>query len=90
MRFSVERELDLHVDEELLVSKNEPQDVEQPHEEDYGVVENTHAEPSIRNGIKRTTEADRLRLDSVENVGVPTSQLRQRQSPSGLLDTWLS
>ena len=28
MRFSLERELDLHADEELLVPKNEPQDVE--------------------------------------------------------------
>ena len=31
MRLSLERELDLHEKEELLVPKNEPQDVEQPH-----------------------------------------------------------
>ena len=31
MQLSLERELDLHADEELLVPKNEPQDVEQPH-----------------------------------------------------------
>ena len=73
MRLSLERELDLHVDEELLVPKNEPQDVEQPHAKDHGVAENTHAEPSIRNGRRRTTEADRLRLDVAEHVGVPTS-----------------
>ena len=78
MRFSLERELDFHVDEELLVPKNEPQDVEQPHVEDHGVVENTHAYPSTRNGRRRTMKADRLRLDATENVGAPTSQCRQR------------
>ena len=74
MRLSLERELDLHVEEELLVPKDEPQDVDQPHAKDHGVEENTHAEPSIRNGRRRTTEADRLRLDAAENVGAPTSQ----------------
>ena len=64
-----------------MVPKDEPQDVEQPHEEDHGVAENTHVEPSIRNGRRRTTEDDRLRLDAAENVGAPTSQRRQRQSP---------
>ena len=43
---SLERELDLHVEEELLVPKDEPQDVEKPHVEDHGVAETTHAEPS--------------------------------------------
>ena len=71
---SSEREIDLHVEEELLVPKNEPQDVEQPHAEDHGVAENTHADPSTRNGRRRTTEADRLRLYAAENVGAPTSQ----------------
>ena len=70
---SLEREMDLHAEEELLVPKDEPQYVEQPHAEDHGVVENTHADPSIRNGRKRTTEADRLRLDAAKNVGAPTS-----------------
>ena len=51
----LERELDLHAEEELLVPKNEPQDVEQPHVEDHGVEENTHAEPSTKNGRRCTT-----------------------------------
>ena len=73
MRLSLERDLDLHVEEELLVPKNEPQDVEQPHEEDHGVEETTHAEPSIKHGRRHTTKAYRLRLDAVEHVGAPTS-----------------
>jgi hypothetical protein len=81
MRLSLERELDLHAEEELLVPKDESQDVDQPHEEFHGVEEATHAKPSIRNGRKRTTEADRLRLDVAQNVGAPTSQHKQRQSP---------
>ena len=44
--------------------------------------ESTHAEPNIRIGRKRTTEAERLKLDAAQNVGVPTSQRRQRQSPN--------
>ena len=43
--------------------------------------ESTHAEPNIRTGKRRTTEAERLKLDVALNVGVPTSQRRQRQSP---------
>jgi hypothetical protein len=46
------------------------------------VEKTTQAEPSIRNGKKRTTESDRLRLDVAQNVGAPTSQRRQRQSPN--------
>ena len=80
MVLSLERELDLHADEELLVPRDEPQYVEQPHAEDHGVVENTHVDPSSRNGRRRTTEADRLRLDATENVGAPTSLSRNRQS----------
>jgi hypothetical protein len=57
MLLSLERELDLHAEEELLVPKDESQDVDQPHEEVYGVEEATHAEPSIINGEKHTTEA---------------------------------
>ena len=79
---SLERDLDLHAKEELFVPKDESQDVDQPHEEVHGVEENTHAEPSIRNGRRRTTEADRLRLDAVENVGAPTSHHKQRWSPN--------
>jgi hypothetical protein len=64
MWLSLERELDLHVEEELLVPKDESQDVDQPNEEVHGVEEATHVEPSIRNDRKYTTEADRLRLDA--------------------------
>jgi hypothetical protein len=74
MRLSLERELDLHVEEELLVPKDESQDVDQPHEEVHGVEETTQENPSIRNGRKCTMEADRLRLDVAQNVGSPTSQ----------------
>jgi hypothetical protein len=69
----LERELDLHAEEELLVLKDESQDVDQPHVEVHGVEETTQAKPFIRNGRKRTTEADRLRLDVAQNVGAPTS-----------------
>jgi hypothetical protein len=72
MRLSLERELDLHVEEELLVPKDESQDVDQPHEEFHGVEETTQVEPSIRNGRKHTTEVDILRLDAAQNVGAPT------------------
>jgi hypothetical protein len=69
IRLSLERELDLHAEEELLVPKDESQDVDQPHEEVHGVEETTQAERSIRNGRKCTTKADRLRLDAAQNVG---------------------
>jgi hypothetical protein len=74
MQLSLERELDLHAEEELLVPKDESQDVDQPHEEVHGVEETTQVEPSIRNGRKRTTKADRLRLDTAQNIGAPISQ----------------
>jgi hypothetical protein len=73
MWLSLERELDLHVEEELSVPKYESQYVDQPNEEVHVVEETTHSNPSIRNGIKCTTEADRLRLDVAHNVGAPTS-----------------
>ena len=82
MKLLLERELHLHVEEELLVPKDGPLDVDQPQEEIHGVEESTHVEPNIRIGRKRTTEAERLKLDATENVGVPTSQRRQRQSPN--------
>ena len=81
MKLSLERELHLHAEEELLIPKDEPLDVDQPQEEIHGVEESTHAKPNIRQGRKRTTEAERLKLDAAQNVGVPTSQHRQRQSP---------
>ena len=64
MRLSLERELDLHVEEELLVLEDESRDVDQPHEEVHGVEENTHTKPSIKNGRRHTMEDDRLRLDA--------------------------
>ena len=64
MQLSLEREINLHAEEELLVPKDESQDVDYPHEEVHGVEETTQAEPSIRNGRKRTTEVNRLRLDA--------------------------
>jgi hypothetical protein len=73
MQLSLERELDLHAEEELLVPKDESQDVDQPHEQVHGVEETTQSDPSIRNGRKCTIEADRLRLDVTQNVGAPTS-----------------
>jgi hypothetical protein len=81
MQLSLERELDLHAEEELLVPKDESQDVDQPHEKVHGVEETTQEEPSIRNGKKRTTKAERVILDVAQNVGAPISQRRQRQSP---------
>jgi hypothetical protein len=63
MRLSLDRELDLHAEEELLVPKDEFQDVNQPHEEVHGVEETSQVYPYIRNGRKCTMEADRLRLD---------------------------
>ena len=80
MKLSLERGLHLHVEEELLVPKDEPLDVDQPQEEIHGVEESTHAEPNIRQGRKHTIEAKILNLDVAQNVGVPTSQHRQRQS----------
>jgi hypothetical protein len=78
MWLSLERELDLHGEEDLLVPKDESQDVDQPHEEVHGVEETTQAEPSIRNGRKHTTKADILRVDVAQNIGAPISQNRQR------------
>ena len=77
MNFLLERKPHLHADEELLVPKDEPQDVDQPQEEVHGVEETTHPAPTIT-GKKRSTEADRLNLDAEKIVGEPTSQRRQR------------
>ena len=57
----------------MLVPKDESQDVDQSHEEVHGVEEKNHAEPSIKNSIRHTTEADRLGLDATKYVGYPTS-----------------
>ena len=76
MKLSLERELHLHAEEELLVAKYEPLDVDQPQEEIHGVEESTRAEPNIKQGKKHTTEVERLKFDAAQNVGVPTSQCR--------------
>ena len=55
MRLSLERELDLHAEEELLVPKDESLDVDQPQEEVHGVEESTRVEPNIITGKRRTT-----------------------------------
>jgi hypothetical protein len=81
MRLLLEREIELHAEEELLVPKDESQDVDQPHEEVHRVEETTQVDSSIKNGRKRTTEADRLRLDVAQNIGSPISEGRQRHSP---------
>ena len=81
MKLSLERELELHAEEELLVPKDESLDVDQPQDEVHGVEESTQAEPNIRTRRRHTTEAERLNLDAAENVRVPTSQRRQRESP---------
>ena len=78
MHLYLERELDLHAEEEFLVPKDESQYVDETREEVHGVEEITHVDPYIINGRRRTTEADRLRLDAAQNVGAPTSQCRKR------------
>ena len=75
MQLSLERELHLHAEEEVL-PKYEPLNVDQPQQEIHGVEESTHAEPNIKQGRKRTTEDERLKVDATQNVGVPTSQRR--------------
>ena len=80
MKFSLERKLHLHENEELLVPKDELQDVDQPQDEVHGVEESNHVAPTIR-GRKRLTEAERLAQDAKKVVGPPTAQRRQRQSP---------
>ena len=76
MQFSLEREMNLHAEEELLVPKDESQDVDQPREEVHGVEEATHVEPSIKNGRRRTMKADRMRINVAQNVGAPTLDRR--------------
>jgi len=74
MIFSLERDLQLHVEEELLAPKEEPQDdVEKPHAEEQRVEAPTHAKTS-KDGMKHTREADKLMHDARENLGAPTSQ----------------
>lgn len=48
MKCSLEREPHLHADEELLVPKDELEDVDQPQKEFHGVEETTHVAPTIR------------------------------------------
>jgi len=79
MKCSLERELHLHADEELLVPKDEIQDMDQPQDEVHGVEETTHVVPTI-GGRKRLTEVERLAQDVEKVVGPATAQHRQRQS----------
>jgi len=79
MRCSLERELQLHADVEILAPKKEPQDdVEQPHVEEQRVEAPTHAETS-KDGRKHTKESDRLNHGAKEIVGTTTSQHRKRR-----------
>lgn len=48
MKCSLEREPHLHVDEEILVLKDELQHLDQPQDEVHGLEETTHAMPTIR------------------------------------------
>ena len=43
--------------------------------------ESTHVDPNIITSRRRTTEAEKLKLDATQNLGAPTSQRKQRQSP---------
>jgi len=86
MRSSLERELQISSEEELLVPKEKPQeDVEQPHIEEQKMESTTQAEKP-REGSKQTREVDRLLHDARENVGQPTSQRRQTRLPSRYTD----
>eukprot|EP00253_Pinus_taeda_P023278 PITA_23278 len=78
MKCSLEREPQLHADEELLVPKDELQDVDQPQYEVHGVEETTHATPTIR-GRKRTTKAERLDQDAEK---VPSSFEEAMEDPA--------
>ena len=73
MKLLLEREIDLHAEEELLVPKDESLDVDKPQEEVHGVEESTYIEPNIRTSRRHTTEAERPKLDATQNVGVPNS-----------------
>jgi len=77
MRVSLERELKLHADDDILAAKvEEPHiDVEQSHAEEPGVETSTQAESSIE-GRKCTKEANKLLDDGLDNVGEPNSQRR--------------
>lgn len=78
---SLEREIQLHEDEELLDPNDEPQDdVEQPHVKEKRVEAPTHADNS-RDGRKHTREANILMHVARENVGAPASQRGHRRSP---------
>lgn len=77
MRVSIERVLELHVDEETLSLNVEELhiDMKQPDAKGLGVETSTQ-EKSFRDRRKCTKEADRLLDDARENVGAPTSYHR--------------
>ena len=65
----------------LVPKEEEPQtNVDQLHVKVLGGETSTQVESS-RDGWKHTREANRLFEDARENVGAPSSQLRQRRSP---------
>jgi len=65
MKVSLEREIELHIDEEILTPKvEEPHiDMEQPHAENPRVETSTQVE-SFREGRKCTREAEKLLHDA--------------------------
>ena len=71
MRFSLERDLQIPLEEEILAPKEEPHEfVEKPQVEEQRVEKTTQAELS-KEGKKRTREYDRLVQDVRENVDAP-------------------
>lgn len=73
---SLEREIQLHADAEILAPKEERQDdLEKPRAKEQRVEAPTHEDTS-RDGRKCIIEDDILMHDSRENVGAPTSQHR--------------
>eukprot|EP00253_Pinus_taeda_P016127 PITA_16127 len=82
---SLEREMSIPLEKDLLDPKEEPQDelqevLEQPHAEEQtgGRVEAPNQPESSREGRKSTEEANRLVHDVRDNVGSPTSQCSGR------------
>lgn len=76
MRYSLERELQVHAVEDILAAKEERQDdVEQPHAEEKREETSTHVDSSS-DGREHTREVDRLLHDAREKVGATTSHHR--------------
>ena len=81
MHCSLERELQIPLEEKLLAPEEEPQEVtKQPQIEEKRVETTTHDKPS-KEARKRTKEAKILLQDARENVGDPSNSYTQRRSP---------